>query len=489
MTSANSQRLRCWTALLAMAVALVACGGGGDSGSPAGAGSSSAVVVVAAVDGGDSPAPLNITGPSRAIANTRYTYLASPSDASGISWNWGDGTPDSSGASVQKLWRKPGSFSTTATASATDGSPLLASQGMTVGGTPIVGGDRHSCALQASGAVLCWGSNSQGQLGNGTTNSSLGPVAVTGLGDAVALVAGPYHACALQASGGVSCWGDNFNGQLGNGTTSRAVVSPVAVNGLSDAVALAAGIAHTCALQASGAVLCWGNNTFGQLGNASSNNSLSPEVVNGLGDVVALAAGAYHTCALLASGAVRCWGYNGEGELGNGTTSTAVVSPVAVNDLGDAVALSAGYRHNCALKASGAVLCWGFNGEGQLGNGTTSTAVVSPVAVNGLSDAVTLVAGGYHTCALQASGAARCWGYNSYGQLGNGTTNSSLCPVAVADLSDAVALAAGGGHTCALQASGAMSCWGNNAFGQLGDATVDNKTYRTPVVGGAIFWK
>jgi alpha-tubulin suppressor-like RCC1 family protein len=472
MTSVNFQRLRSWAALLAMAVALVACGGGDGGG------------------GGDAQATVSsISGPSRAVTDTRYSYQASASDAGGINWNWGDGTPDSSGASVQKVWRKAGSFN--ARINATSLSVAVVGEPIS-GSAPFgSGSSAHTCALKANGSAMCWGRNLEGQLGNGTTTAALSPVAVTGLSDAVALSAGAVHTCALKTSGSVVCWGNNGDGRLGNGTTTTAL-SPVAVTGLSDALAVSAGTAHTCALKASGSVACWGNNGDGRLGNNTTSTAVvSPVTVNGLSDAVAVSVGNAHTCAIKASGAVVCWGDNRDGQLGNGTT-TAAISPVAVTGLSDAVALSLGEFHTCALKASGSVVCWGNDFFGQLGDGDRSSKYTPAVAVAGLSDAVAVSAGRGHTCALKASGSVVCWGEDRRGELGNGGKTPGLdtdTPIAVTGLADAVAISAGAYHTCALQASGNAFCWGYNIGGEIGDGTTGNKRVPTPVTGGAIFWK
>ncbi|MBC7227797.1 MAG: chromosome condensation regulator RCC1 [Thermoflexales bacterium] len=254
----------------------------------------------------------------------------------------------------------------------------------------------------------------------------------------------------------------------------------LAVAPLQDVVAIAAGGAHTCALTRSGAVRCWGWNWYGQLGDGTKTDRPMPVGVVGLGrDVVAIAAGEAHTCALTRSGAVWCWGSNGGGELGDGTT-TDRPTPVRVVGLGsDVVAIAAGWAHTCALTAGGEVRCWGAN-VGQLGDGTT-TDRPTPVGVMGLEKGVAAVAaGGLHTCALSTDGGVRCWGQNQYGQLGDGTTTDRLTPVDVVGLERGVAaVAAGWGHTCALSTDGGVRCWGQNQSGELGDDTTLQRN--TPV--------
>jgi alpha-tubulin suppressor-like RCC1 family protein len=344
--------------------------------------------------------------------------------------------------------------------------------------TRLAAGIWHACVVW-DGAIKCWGWNGGGQLGNGTRVDATSPVNVSGLTSGyVAVTAGQDQSCALSLAGHVKCWGVNYFGQLGNGANADTSL-PVDVYGLPAGIsAISTGWAHTCALTTSGGVKCWGYNGHSQLGNGTTTNSNVPIDVTGLtGGVVAIAAGAGHTCALTEIGAVKCWGYNYDGELGNGTFNESSV-PVDVSGLASgAVAVSAGRSHSCALLSSGTIKCWGNNQHGELGNGSLGSSNI-PTVVNGLPSAITssLSAGNDHTCGLNNTGYAMCWGDNEYGQLGIGLVSSSNPPAYVSGISEALSsISAGNQFTCALAAN-KVYCWGINQSGQLGDGTTTDRS-------------
>jgi alpha-tubulin suppressor-like RCC1 family protein len=355
--------------------------------------------------------------------------------------------------------------------------------GLDTGVVAIAAGGLHTCALTSVSAVKCWGRNVQGQLGDGTMTNRNSPVDVVGLANDVAkLVAGGGHTCALSSGGAISCWGFNFAGQLGDGTTTNRS-RPVAVPGWERNMAgVAAGEGHTCARSAGGGVKCVGLNAVGQLGDGTQANRAVPKNVARFAEgVVSVSSGLLHTCGLTAAGGVMCWGDNLDGQLGDGTTADRL-SPVPVVGLAAGVKqISLGAYHSCALTGAGGVMCWGYNGVAGLGDGTT-TSRATPVAVVGLASGVAQVSAGlYHTCALTTAGGVKCWGNNANGQLGYGTTTSYLTAVGVFGLSSGVAsIAAGDFHTCALTIAGGMKCWGSNFNGKLGTGTTTPQ-HTTPV--------
>jgi alpha-tubulin suppressor-like RCC1 family protein/type IV secretory pathway TrbD component len=354
-------------------------------------------------------------------------------------------------------------------------------------------GVSHNCALMSTGSIQCWGLNSSGQLGDGTTTTRSAPVQVSGVSTAISLSAGSDHSCSILDDGQVSCWGEGSLGRLGNGSTADRL-APISVSLNASALEISAGKEHTCAVLATGQVHCWGAGGSGRLGNGATSNQSTPVSAWGINSAIAVSAGGSHTCAVLRDGTVWCWGANSDGQLGD-LTYVSKSSPVQASGISGAVSVSAGLNHTCAVLSNNEVMCWGagmaYQGIDPSGciaisaNCFTSTSrprligplatnwgdwrpSVQPIRVNSLS------AGDEHTCASLTSGGSSgglpggvlCWGRGALGQLGsNQTVDRGYTLVYASGVSSSVAVYSGGNKTCSLLESGQITCWGQLSSG------------------------
>lgn len=291
----------------------------------------------------------------------------------------------------------------------------------------VEAGTGHTCALLEDETMKCWGRNALGQVGDGSSGDRREPAAPRGLSSAVDLSAGGSNSCAVKRDGSAWCWG-LAPYRIGSPTAAFVVISPLPqqVSNLSDATSIDTGPNHTCVIRTAGKVSCWGadDGNHGVLGQSVFFGSTSPLEIGGLEGAVEVAAGGQHSCALLTDGTVRCWGGNAHGQLGDGSSVAKSYTPVTVSGIQDAVAVSAGDHHSCALMADGTTRCWGGNSHGQLGDGTRADAR-SPVDVPGVSGVADIDAGRLHTCAVAVDGASWCWGANGSRQLGTGASFTS----------------------------------------------------------------
>ncbi len=337
------------------------------------------------------------------------------------------------------------------------------------GALQLSAGTHHACTLHTDG-LRCWGYNNHGQIGNGNKVRQPSPVAVAGLPEVVDVDGGVEQTCVRTAAGALWCWGLLFSPQSNRAET---VLQPRLIEGLPPVESVSTGWHHACATDADGKVWCFGQNGYGEIGAPPGDRGV-PAEVPGLSGVTAVTAHDAHSCAILADGGVRCWGHNGDGRLGNGLAGAQHNSaePVEVTGLAGAISVSAGYRHTCAVAAGGEVWCWGYNGYGELGDGT-KTSSPTPVRASHLSGATEVSAGYYFTCAL-ADGMAFCWGHSGNGRLGTGHGNIEPRVVTLADespLSGLVQISVGNEYACARTETGATYCWGYNNHGQLGNGT------------------
>ncbi|MCL2822969.1 MAG: hypothetical protein FWD57_03170 [Polyangiaceae bacterium] len=409
-----------------------------------------------------------------ASGDTFYTRVTTPQPSSS------QPTDGSSNAGERKrvfptaALVKPGKPCQATTAAASGGS---ASGRSILTRFAISTGSGSTCAITPAGRVKCWGSNSAGQLGDGSTLSRHIASPVIGLNAGmVAVSSGSLHACSVNSSGALFCWGTNDEGQLGDNSLEFKL-SPSPVPGLaSDIVAVSAGGKHTCAIVSDGAVVCWGDRDMGQLGHTHRNNMIPTQVMGLDACATAISAGWDHTCAITAGGKLWCWGSRALGKTGiadDAARGARVLSAMPVPSLQSGVMdVSAGARHTCAVTSGGAVRCWGSNTGGVLGNGNEQSSAV-PTQVVGLNSGfVGVSVGEKDSCAVASSGKVMCWG--SKYQSGQHDRSSSLFgpPQEIKGLGPgAVAVSVGNFHSCALIRNGKVMCWGDNDHGRLGNST------------------
>jgi alpha-tubulin suppressor-like RCC1 family protein len=347
----------------------------------------------------------------------------------------------------------------------------------------VSAGGQHTCGLTPAGKAYCWGNGLSGQLGDGILHApATSPSAVVGDRAYSQITAGRYHSCAYTPSGEAWCWGSNADGQLGDGNYQTQSASPRMVAGGRAYTQISAGNRHTCGVTPSGEAYCWGYNYNGQVGLYPYNDwvyyVLVPAQVRAPQLVLSkISAGGAHTCALAPWGEAFCWGDNHVGQLGDGTWRWTKASARVVDVWGGLVfqEITSGDQHSCGLTGSGAAYCWGSNEFGQLGDGTTTTRGYPASVPGGLTFSF-IGAGVRHTCALTAAGQAYCWG--DYGAA----VHPSPQPVGLLEFTQ---LTAGDRFTCALRAETAY-CWGRDNYGQLGDASNLDRAYPAPVYGGHV---
>ena len=408
----------------------------------------------------------------------------------------------------------------------------------------------HTCVIRETNReVWCWGSNGFGQLGSNAvvgTNSPV-PVQVPGLSNIQSVAVGEAFSCALLMDKTVKCWGDNTFIQLGSGTTLTQSPAPVKIVGITNAISISAGQKHACAIIENGTARCWGDSTSGKLGDGSLQGGGRPSPAQvtesirtrtSLRKIVQISAGNNHTCVVLRDGAAKCWGISTSGQLGNGTKVATESAPIDVIEIDNAVSISAGSEHTCALLADKTVKCWGKNHQGQLGQGVNRffiapegsdrpsnfSHISTPSQVVGITTAISISVGSAHTCVILeagttdslervsgssdssptyatetltvAEGTASCWGVGNTGQLGYdhpATYNAPLSPYSpipnlviesdasrTTHLMDIVAIIGGSRHTCAILEDRTARCWGGNHKGQLGNEPITDPALRRP---------
>ncbi|HEV8363154.1 MAG TPA: PKD domain-containing protein, partial [Gemmatimonadaceae bacterium] len=342
----------------------------------------------------------------------------------------------------------------------------------------------HTCILDPAGRAFCAGYGGRGAIGyGGQATFIVDPYPVAGTNAFATITSGSLHTCALTPTGKAYCWGSNEMGELGAVTPPQCLYAsapcalvPIAVIGGLTFSQIDGGNRFTCALDPFGRAYCWGDNTFGQLGDGTTTKRSTPKLVAGGLTFVSLRAGGFHACALTASGELYCWGYNAQGQLGAPSANQCVyfqsypcsTTPIHVGNARRFQAVDAGTLHSCALDVSGKGFCWGSNSHGQLGDaGLSNQPIPTPVASTVTFNRI--ASGAQSSCAIDAGDNGYCWG-QSFGRapalIGGGFKWRLLLPH--------------GDHRCGLAPDGSPFCWGLEQYGELGNAGHHQEQFLTP---------
>ena len=368
--------------------------------------------------------------------------------------------------------------------------------------TTFAVGGNVTCAV-SSGETYCWGNNSIGQLGTGNVGSNYSyPVKLPNLSSIsqVALDDG-NGGCALTSSGNVWCWGDGGNGRVGDGTgTTRTTPVQISLGGTATSISAGGGIA--CARLSDATAKCWGYNYWGGIGNGTDQSNgtssvLSPSTVSTLTGISKLDVGGGGACAVLTGGSVYCWGYAILGQIGDGvfrkpvycwtgtTPNCSVRTPTQVSGITNATEIAVGGQHACARLSDSTVKCWGANSYGQIGVANSGPETCwwspvscsnTPVSVSGISNASTISAGGDATCVLTTADSVYCWGRYENGVLGPSVNSNSHTPVGITGLGTITKVDVNNGTACAQNSSGLLKCWGSNSYGQFGNGNTTSSS-------------
>lgn len=333
-------------------------------------------------------------------------------------------------------------------------------------------GASSSVGIKSDGSLWAWGSNSSGQLGDGTTVTKISPVQI-GTGTNWNFVASGFsHTIGIKSDGTIWAWGLNGNGQLGDGTIVNKSV-PTQIGTATNWVFASGGTLFTAALKSDGTIWTWGQNSSGQLGDGTVVDKNAPVNVGTATNWVKLSCGNVHTLAIKADGTLWAWGANSAGQLGDGTTVNKN-APVQIGVATNWASVSCGLNHTLAIKTDGTLWAWGQNVSGQLGDGTL-TGKTAPIQIGTATNWAAVIGGGSHSVAIKTDGTIWAWGLNSSGQLGDGTVVNKVTPVQIGTATTWNFAGCAGNCTAGIKSDGSLWTWGSNSSGQLGDGTTVNK--------------
>lgn len=337
----------------------------------------------------------------------------------------------------------------------------------------VSAGDVHTCAIRKGGELYCWGRDVEGQVGDGANpNPATSPRRIGTLNDWARVAGGRDHTCAIRTSGKLYCWGSDSSGQLGDGNTSSTADAPKRIGTLDDWSKVDSGYAHSCGIRKNGKLYCWGSNADGQIGDhGASSTADAPKRVGTGADWNSVSTGREHTCGIRQNGKLYCWGGDDKRQVGDGANPDPALYPRRIGSLDDWATVSAGEYHTCAIRKSGKLYCWGFDNFGQVGEGQTTIPLDVPVHIGSLDDWATVAAGNNHTCGARKNGKLYCWGWNSDNQLGDEGSGTASAPRRIGALDDWASLSGGRAHTCGIRKGGSLYCWGRDTEGQVGDGT------------------
>lgn len=338
----------------------------------------------------------------------------------------------------------------------------------------MAGGGASGCGLKSNGKIYCWGSNSDGQLGDNTTTSQPSPLnsVVATVDTFIDLSVGESFACGINAEGYIACWGSASSGVLGNGQSTTNALVPVPLTSAGRYMQISSGLNHNCAVDSQGQLVCWGNDSHGKLGNGSDSSSdvTEPMVSDNTVKYLAVASGANHSCALIADGTIKCWGHGDGGRLGTGN-AVSQDFPVSVSGAETYFSVSTGDSHSCALQSNGLVACWGDDTYGQLGDDVSLVDQSTPTLVDSENTYLSAVALGSNSCGIRVDGALYCWGFNDQGAVGDGTSGTNRSTPVVVSLSKTFKPGSLGGKYAlyGITTDGWAYGWGDDASNATGN--------------------